>query len=201
VFFPLKALHCVFCTFRCDLLFGLQSFLFSSLVPLLGASPLLIHLFIVLFLVIHISISCCWVNFFPQATELCDVLKFLSYHKRTHMEISLYNYADKNSSKGVKQKWKLTNKDVSSISCSTFYSGSKDPCQILKHNWVHLPEHIFSSAVCRAFWKMEGRRLKVQIPFFLSQTSYLIQFQFYFTLVWWITWISLFYYINMIQGI
>ncbi len=38
MFSPLRAPHCVFCTFRCGLLFGLQSFLFSSLVPLPSVS-------------------------------------------------------------------------------------------------------------------------------------------------------------------
>jgi hypothetical protein len=88
--------------FRCDLLFGIQSFLFSSLVPLLGVFPLFIYL------------SYCSWSFTSAAAEStsslkplnCDVLKFLSYHKRTHMETSLYNYTDKKSSKGVKQKAK-----------------------------------------------------------------------------------------------
>ncbi len=35
LFSPLKAPHCASCTFGCGLLFALQSFLFSSLVPLL----------------------------------------------------------------------------------------------------------------------------------------------------------------------
>jgi hypothetical protein len=44
VFSPLKAPHCAFCTFWCDLLFGLWFILFSSLVPLLDAFSLFIYL-------------------------------------------------------------------------------------------------------------------------------------------------------------
>jgi len=46
VFSPLRAPHCAFCTFRCGLLFGLQFFLFSSLVPLPSVFPLFINLLI-----------------------------------------------------------------------------------------------------------------------------------------------------------
>ncbi len=37
----LRAPHCAFCTFGYGLLFGLQSFLFSSIVPLAGVFPYL----------------------------------------------------------------------------------------------------------------------------------------------------------------
>lgn len=37
--------HCVFCSFECWLLFGLQSFVFSSLVSLPGVFPLFVYLF------------------------------------------------------------------------------------------------------------------------------------------------------------
>jgi len=43
---PLRAPHCGFCSLGCGLLFALQSFLFSSLVPLPGVFPLIIYLFI-----------------------------------------------------------------------------------------------------------------------------------------------------------
>lgn len=41
--YDLNASHCVFCTFRCGLLFGLQSFLFSPFVPLPGVFLLFIY--------------------------------------------------------------------------------------------------------------------------------------------------------------
>ncbi len=41
---PFKAPHCAFCTFRCDILFGLWSFILSSLIPLIGVFPLFIYL-------------------------------------------------------------------------------------------------------------------------------------------------------------
>jgi len=44
----LRAPHCAFCTLGYVLLFGLQSFLFSSLLPLPGVFPLFIYLFICL---------------------------------------------------------------------------------------------------------------------------------------------------------
>jgi hypothetical protein len=44
VFSYIRAPHCVFCTFKCALLFGLWFFLFSSLVPVLGVFPLFIYL-------------------------------------------------------------------------------------------------------------------------------------------------------------
>ncbi len=43
---PMKAPHCAFRTFRCGLLFGLESFLFSSLGHLPGVFPYLFYLFI-----------------------------------------------------------------------------------------------------------------------------------------------------------
>jgi hypothetical protein len=42
---PLRAPHCAFCAFGCGLLFGLRSFLFSSLVPLLAGCFSFIYLF------------------------------------------------------------------------------------------------------------------------------------------------------------
>jgi len=45
VFSSLRASHCMFCTFKCALLFGLLILsLFSSLVPLIGVFPLFIYL-------------------------------------------------------------------------------------------------------------------------------------------------------------
>jgi hypothetical protein len=38
-----RAPHCVFCTFRCDLLLGLETFFFPSLVPLPGVFSLFIY--------------------------------------------------------------------------------------------------------------------------------------------------------------
>jgi hypothetical protein len=49
---PIRALLSAFCAFKCGLLFELWSFLFSSLVPLLGAFPLYIYLSI-LFVVLR----------------------------------------------------------------------------------------------------------------------------------------------------
>ncbi len=43
MFSSLRAPHCGFCAFKCALLFRLWSFLFSSLVPLLGVFPLFIY--------------------------------------------------------------------------------------------------------------------------------------------------------------
>jgi hypothetical protein len=44
MFSPLRAPHCVFCTFRCGLLFDFGPFLYSSLVPLRGVFQLFIYL-------------------------------------------------------------------------------------------------------------------------------------------------------------
>jgi len=40
----LRVPHCVVCTLRCDLLFGLRFFLFPSLVPFLGVFHLFLSL-------------------------------------------------------------------------------------------------------------------------------------------------------------
>jgi hypothetical protein len=44
MFSPLRAPHVVFCNLGCDVLFGIWSFLFSSLVPLVDVFPLFIYL-------------------------------------------------------------------------------------------------------------------------------------------------------------
>jgi len=56
MFFPLKAPHCVFYTFECGILFGLQFALFSSFVPL---PSFFLYLFIYLFITNYLYLMQC----------------------------------------------------------------------------------------------------------------------------------------------